>query len=230
MARWSPVCWRPDRASGASAICPGCTLLVRPVFAEPSGAEAEGMPQATPAALAAALLDCLYAGAHVINLNAALVRPSLNAEQALGDALNLAARRSVLVVAAAGNQGAVGGSPITRHPWVLAVAACDEFGRPLPYTNLSGSIGGRGLLAPGRGVVGLDSAGGTATFDGTSAAAPLVSGAAALLLSEFPYASGAAVRHALLSAAGPRRASVVPPMLDAGAAYQTLLNQSRRAA
>ena len=208
------------RGTGAAAICPGCTLLVRPIFTE-SQATLDDQPAATPVDLAAAVRDCIASGAWIVNLSAALVQPSLNDERALQDVLDSAARRGVLIVAAAGNQGAVGGTAITRHPWVIAVAACDERGRPLAYTNLSASIGQRGLLAPGQGVVGLDATGGAASVHGTSAATPLVAGAAALLWSEFPRASAAQVRLALVQSAGSRR-SVVPPLLDAGAAYRAL--------
>lgn len=213
------------RGTGAAALCPGCTLLVRPIFAEAQPV-ADDQPAASPSDLAAALRDCLAAGAWIVNLSAALVQPSLNGERALQEALDAAARRGTLIIAAAGNQGAVGGTAITRHPWVLPVAACDGQGRPLAYTNLSASIGRRGLLSPGQGVTGLDAAGGVGHLHGTSAATPVVAGAAALLWSEFPRASAAQVRLALTQSAGPRR-SVVPPLLNAGAAYRMLANSQK---
>src|SRR5512142_1528404 len=44
------------RSSAAPAICPNCTLLVRPIFTEiPSGSEQ--MPSTTPAELASAIID-----------------------------------------------------------------------------------------------------------------------------------------------------------------------------
>jgi hypothetical protein len=52
---------------------------------------------------------------------------------------------------------------------------------------------------------------------------PFVTGAIALLWSEFPAASAAQIKLAVTQAAMPRRASVVPPLLDAWAAYQVLL-------
>lgn len=159
------------RGSAAPAICPGCTLLLRPIFAE----EANGtgpIPSATPEELAEAIIDSADAGAHVINLSAALVRPSAKGEVKLEEALNYAARRAVIVVVAAGNQGIVGSSAITRHAWVIPVAACDNHGRPVNETNLGSSIGRRGLSAPGENITSLGTSGKSQTFGGTSAAAP----------------------------------------------------------
>ena len=77
------------------------------------------------AGLAAAIIECIDAGARVINLSLALAQPSTNGEQSLEEALNQAVKRGVIVVAAAGNQGTLGSSAITRHPWVIPVVACD---------------------------------------------------------------------------------------------------------
>src|SRR5262249_15856389 len=110
------------RASEAPAICPNCTILVRPIFAE-SANDRGPMPIATPAGLAVAIVCCVNAGAHVINISAALVRPSVPGERALDEALDHAARRGVIAVVAAGNQGALGSTALTRHPWVIPVAA-----------------------------------------------------------------------------------------------------------
>ncbi len=88
------------------------------------------MPSATPKELAAAIIECIDAGARVINMSLALAQPSTKGEQALEEALNQAVRRGVIVVAAAGNQGTLGSSAITRHPWVIPVVACDLQGRP----------------------------------------------------------------------------------------------------
>jgi subtilisin family serine protease len=210
-----------DRSSVAPAICPGCTVLVRPVFAEalPNG---DHVPGTTPKELAAAIIECIEAGAGIINLSLALSRSSSNGEPELKAALDLAARRGVIVVAAAGNQGTVGSSAATRHPWVIPVVACDLEGRPAYRTNLGGSLGRRGLRAPDQGVTSLGSEGQPLTFGGTSVAAPFVTGTVALLWSEFPGATAAEVRAALTQAHTPRRTSIVPPLLDAWGALGTL--------
>lgn len=180
------------------------------------------MPSATPEELAAAIIDCIDAGAHVINLSAALTQPSSKGERSLEEALNYSARRGVIVVAAAGNQGAVGSSAITRHPWVIPVIAYDLRGRPIGFSNLGNSIGRRGLGAPGDGVMSLGADGERHAFGGTSTAAPFVTGAVALLRSEFPSATAAEVKVAVTQPRAVRRVAVVPPLLDAWAAYQVM--------
>jgi subtilisin family serine protease len=209
------------RGSPAPAICPRCALLVRPIFRE-GAAENGALPSATPAELAKAIVECIEAGARVLNLSAAFAQPSSRGERELEEALDYAVRRGIIVVAAAGNQGALGSSVITRHPWVIPVAACDLRGRPLGQTNLGSSVGRRGLLAPGEGVTSLSAEGAPRTLGGTSVAAPFVTGTIALLWSMFPRASAAEVKHAVTSAYGRRRITVVPPLLDAWASYQTM--------
>jgi subtilisin family serine protease len=164
----------------------------------------------------------------VINLSLALAQPSTKGEQALEEALNQAVRRGVIVVAAAGNQGTLGSSAITRHPWVIPVVACNLQGRPMNESNLGSSIGRRGLSAPGDGITSLSAQGQPLTLGGTSVAVPFVTGAIALLWSEFPAASAAQIKLAVTQAYKPRRAAVVPPLLDTAAAYQILLTANVR--
>lgn len=208
------------RETIAPAICPECTLLVRPIFTE-SKSDGGSLPNATPEELAEAITEVVDGGARVINLSAALVQPSGKGEHELQAALDYTARREVIVVAAAGNQGSVGSSFITRHPWVIPIAACDVHGRPLDFTNLGNSIGRRGLSAPGDSITSLKADGTSLTFSGTSAAAPFVTGTVALLFSAFPNATAAEVKHAV-SQAQVRRKTVVPPLLDAWKAYQVM--------
>jgi len=136
------------RSSPAPAICPDCTLRIRHFFAEATS-ESTQIPSATPQELSAAIFDCVKAGVQVINLSAALFQPTRAGERELGDALDYAADRGVIIVAAGGNQGLVGSTVITRHPWVIPVVACDLRGKPLNYSNLGNSISRRGLTAPG---------------------------------------------------------------------------------
>lgn len=206
-----------SRHSTAPAICPGCTLLVRPIFVETAST-----PSATPTELAAAIIDCIDAGAHVINLSLGLARLSSNEENALDEALNHALKRGVIVVAAAGNQATLGSSPITRHSWVISVAACDLQGRPTHESTIGRSIGRRGLSAPGDGVTSLGCQSQPLTLGGSSVAVPFVTGTIALLYSLFPQLSAAWIRFAITHSTKARQATVVPPLLDAAAAFQFL--------
>ena len=215
------------RHSHAPAICPNCTLLIRPIFAETTSGR-EQMPSATPLELAAAIIETIDAGARVLNMSLGLAHPSTQGEQALNEALNHAVRRGVLVVAAAGNQGTLGSSAITRHPWVIPVVACTLAGRPTNESNLGSSLGRRGVRAPGDGITSLGAEGRSLTLGGTSVAVPFVTGTIALLWTEFPTATAAQIKLAISQASASRRASIVPPLLDAEAAYQTLLTANSR--
>jgi subtilisin family serine protease len=195
---------------------------VRPVFAEVVSRDLES-PSAESKELAAAVLECVEAGAHVINLSLALTQPYVPARSVLSQALDHAARHGIIIVAAAGNQGTIGGTVITGHPGVIPVAACDLRGIPLNESNLGHSIGRRGLLAPGARITSLGSGGEPITLGGTSAAAPFVTGAIALAWSLFPALSAAELRLAFMHAHAPRRTTVTPPLLNAWAAYQVLL-------
>jgi subtilisin family serine protease len=210
------------RSSFAPAICPDCTLIVRPIFAETISGH-DRIPGAKPLALAAAIVDCIDHGARIINLSLGLAQPAAMGERALDRAIDYAMRRGVIVVAAAGNQGMVGGSAITRASWLVPVVACDLLGHPISESNIGRSIGMQGLRAPGEGVVSLGSAGPPLTLRGTSVAVPFVTGAIALLWSVFPSATAAEIRFALTQTSAGARASIVPPLLDAEKAYQLLL-------
>jgi subtilisin family serine protease len=213
-----------DRASRAPGICPGCTILVRPIFID-APSDPYGMPRSTAAELAQAMRECMDEGATLLNLSVALHRSDAEGERRLTEMLDVASRRGVVVLAAAGNDGRVGGSTITRHPWVVPVVAFTANGRPLAGTNLGRSVGRNGIGAPGERIVSLTPGGGTVALSGTSAAAPFVTGAAALLWSEFPRASAMSIRLALTRPAT-RRAT--PPLMDAWGTYRRLADRHER--
>ncbi len=209
------------RGSAAPAICPDCTLLVRPIFSESVPVNGS-LPGATPEQLATAIVEVVEAGAQLLNLSVGLGHPSAAGQRALQEALDYAAMRGAITVAAAGNQSSVGSSLITRHRGVIPVVACDLRGRPMNQTNLSRSIGRGGLSAPGDRITSLGADGQPTTLSGTSVAAPFVTGTIALLWSAFDGAPAAEVKRAVLQAPTSRRASLVPPVVDAWAAYQLM--------
>lgn len=208
------------RGGYAPSICPHCTLIVRPIFSE---TPVNGVtPTSSPTELALAIKDCINARARIINISAAPSQISMKKEPLLINALNLATRLGVIVVAAAGNQGGIGATPITSHPWVIPVAACDKKGKPLALTNLGASIGRNGLLAPGYQVRSLGVDNKPAFIGGTSASTPYVTGAIALLWSIFPAASAIQIKAAVMQTYLRHRTSVTPPLLNAWAAYEAL--------
>jgi len=206
------------RGTRAPGICPGCTLLLRPIFREST--HGRHLPEATPEDLAHAIVECVAAGARILNLSASTGEPSTRVDRKLQESLDYAARRGALVVAAAGNQGTLGSSAITRHPWVIPVVAYDSRGRPMSQSNLGSSMGRRGLGAPGEAIESLGATGAPLTLSGTSFAAPFVSGAIALLWSKFPGARAAEMRRAVTGSR--RRSAVAPPLLDAWAAHAAM--------
>jgi subtilisin family serine protease len=217
-----------NRETGAPGICSGCTLLLHPIFAA-SAPRRFDMPAAPAGELASAIMSSVDGGANVLNLSVAASRTSFTQDRRIEAALDFAAAKNVIVVAAAGNEGTLGSTAITRHPWVIPVAGCDMAGRPMDSSNLAHSIATRGLRAPGAGITSLSSEGGLAQHSGTSAAAPYVSATIALLWSLNRGATAANIRCALLSASE-RTRSIVPRLLDAWSAYEALkaLRESNR--
>jgi membrane-anchored mycosin MYCP len=100
----------------------------------------------------------------------------------------------VLIVAAAGNSGD-GADEVTypaRYPGVMAVAAVDAHGAWWDKSQTSVPIS---VAAPGVGVLGSAPIAGNAAGDGTSFAAPYVSGLAALVRSKFPELTAQEVKR-----------------------------------
>jgi subtilisin family serine protease len=216
------------RSAPAPAICPDCTLLVRPIFLEASANEGDLMPRATPEELASAIVQSARADVHVLNLSLATAGHSARGERVLQQALDEAAKRGMLVVAAAGNQRHIGSSPITAHPWVIPVTAYGLTGRPLEFSGSGASIGKRGIGAAGEGVLGPMPDASQAEWAGTSVAAPFVTGTIALLWSQIPRASPGDVRFVVNQRGTRGGRSIVPPLLNAWRAYLSLQEISSR--
>jgi subtilisin family serine protease len=202
--------------SGAPAICPDVTLLVCPLFFD-----ATSRRTAAPDELASAIVRTIEAGARIVNLSLELAPRTSTGHGRLQDALEYAAYRGLIIIAAAGNRGTIDSSVITRHRSVIPVVAYDLQGRPTRFSNLGHSIGRRGVGAPGMGIVSLAASGGLRPFGGTSAATAVVSGAMALLWSAFPEADATDLIIAVTRPTS-RRVSILPPLLHAWEAYKML--------
>jgi subtilisin family serine protease len=131
--------------------------------------------------VAEAVVFAADAGAHVINLSLG----TLDEARIVRDAIHTARERGVLVVVAAGNEADQIQFP-ARYGNTLAVTAVDATGVAADFTNLGSQAD---LAAPGVDLIGpmpTDAGAFWARWSGTSFAAPLVSGAAALVRAADP--------------------------------------------
>jgi len=208
-----------QRGSQAPGLCPDCQFLVKPILCD--AADLEQCPKVTPENLASALKEMIDAGAKIINLSLGLPTTSLQEQPFLQEAFDYALQKGVLIVGAAGNQGRIGRIALFDHPWAIPVAACNLQGELHSKSNSGISVGKSGLRAPGVNVVSTSSSGGYMQMTGTSAAAPFVTGTAALLWSIFPKLTAGELRRAILRP-DIRRKSIIPPLLNAEASWQML--------
>lgn len=138
-------------------------------------------------------------GADVINLS--FTRNTLDWPESWDAAFLHAAENDVVIVAAAGNRGsgtAVVGAPATM-PGVLTVAGLTRSG---VASNSASSQGITiGVSAPAEQLVGATPGGGYSLWSGTSGAAPLVAGVAALVRAAHPELDAAGVINRIVSTA-----------------------------
>ncbi|WP_232531684.1 S8 family peptidase [Microbacterium halophytorum] len=123
-------------------------------------------------------------GADVINLS--WTTNTLGWDESWDDAFLYAFENDVVVVVAAGNRGSGTdsvGAPATI-PGVLAVGGVDEDGKISKDASTQGIT--IGVSGPSEPMLGLASDGTLMSWEGTSAAAPVVSGVAALIRSAHP--------------------------------------------
>src|SRR5581483_2385574 len=140
----------------------------------------------TEADLAEGIGICLAQGARVLSMSLHATQTSALLDQALDDALAAGA----VVVAAAGNAGSDQVAYPASHPGVIAVGAANGTAQLAPFSNHGDRLD---LVAPGVEIVSTVPGAKYAGASGTSAAAPFVSGAAALILDLAPSLTGAQV-------------------------------------
>jgi cyanobactin maturation PatA/PatG family protease len=161
-------------------IAPGCHGVLIPIF---ESAGEDSFHTCSQLDLARALTEAVLAGAHIINISGGQFSPAGAAHPLLADVVSDCARRGVLIVAAAGNEGCECLHVPAALDSVLAVGAMDARGEPLGFSNWGGPYRTQGVLAPGEQILGARPGGGRAWASGTSFATAVVSGVAALLLS-----------------------------------------------
>ncbi|MBA2450658.1 MAG: S8 family serine peptidase [Chloroflexi bacterium] len=178
------------------------------------------------AAVSKGIIFAVENRARIINISSVTSFPS----RLLEEAVRFAERRGVLVVAAAGNSGDLGNEPIypAAYSSVFAVAATNEFDDVPPFSQRQPYVA---VAAPGVGIVGTAWRGaGDGLYiqsSGTSAAAPHVSGLAALLLAIKPDLTPTALRDLIRESADPvgpepRQMTVGAGRINAARAVATL--------
>jgi subtilisin family serine protease/glucose/arabinose dehydrogenase len=161
-------------------------------------------------AIANGILYASRMGAKVANMSFGCEGPSSCFSQTIENAINVAAQRGMLIVAAAGNTGANNNSttsyPCTStSPNVICVAATDQNDRKPAFSNFGSSTVDLG--APGVNILSTVPTGscevcapsGYRLLSGTSMATPHVTGAAALLFARFQNLTTDQVKSLLLN-------------------------------
>jgi subtilisin family serine protease len=152
-----------------------------------------GLPETTTDVLLAAIEWAVNNGAKVLNMS--FVGPR---NKALQELLEAAARKGVVLVAAAGNAGPKAPPAFpAAFPGVIAVTAVDAADKRYQHANRGRYIA---VAAPGVDVLAPVDGGGHELLSGTSFATAYVSGIAALLLERDPSLNAASI--ARLIAAG----------------------------
>ncbi|GAA1727085.1 S8 family serine peptidase [Microbacterium paludicola] len=148
-------------------------------------------------------------GADIINLS--LTTNAQSWDESWDDAFLYAMQHDVVIVAAAGNRGSgtnVVGAPATI-PGVLTVAGVDPEGKPSVEASTQGIT--IGVSAPSEKLLGISADGVLKEWKGTSGAAPIVTGVAALVRSAHPEASAIDVINRIVQTARkPKGVTEVP--------------------
>ncbi|GAA1807724.1 S8 family peptidase [Nesterenkonia flava] len=195
----------PSRSAGVIGVAPEAELLSISLALEDPNPYGPGTEDQIPEAVTWAVDN----GADIINMS--LGSGAQDWPESWDEAFLYAEENDVLVVAAAGNRAAGHfsvGAPATI-PGVLTVAGVDE------DRNISEDSSSQGIAidiaAASEPLVGATPGGGYAGWTGTSGAAPIVAGAAALVMAAHPDLSAAEVKHRLLTSADSAGSSGLDP-------------------
>jgi subtilisin family serine protease len=193
----------PDDAFGVIGVAPQARILsVRVILdeGEPGTATYNADPRYANA-IGRGIFYAVGRGAQVINMSLGSQQPTAYMRAAVAYAL----ARGVVIVASAGNDGTSSGFAPYVYPasftGVIAVAAVTGAGARAAFSEQNAAVV---LSAPGIDVIGAGPDGGYVDAAGTSPAAALVSGVAALIRSRYPGLSPALVEQALITTAARR--------------------------
>jgi cyanobactin maturation PatA/PatG family protease len=169
------------RGGQIRGLAPGCSGLVLPLFFRKTK-DGQSLP-VSQLDLARAISFGIENDVSIINISAGQKSATAEAESHLAQVIQLAAARRVLLVAAAGNDGCACIHLPAAVEFVLSVGALGATGKPLEISNWAEAYRRNGVLAPGENLPVAVPGGDTGAGTGTSFAAAVVSGVAALLLS-----------------------------------------------
>jgi subtilisin family serine protease len=195
-----------DNGEGQAGLCWTCSLMPIKVLDAEGGGDSSS--------LAAGIVWAVDHGARVISM-------SLGGEgttQTLADAVRYAARKGVVLVAAAGNEGTSNQMYPAAYPETLSVAGTTQSDALYSWSNFGSWVQ---LAAPGCNTAPFID-GRYVNFCGTSSATPLVAGLVGLALSARPGATKADVEQALRSTATPLPGAVQYGRVNASAALAAL--------
>ncbi|RPH91761.1 MAG: TIGR03032 family protein [Chroococcales cyanobacterium metabat2.561] len=171
----STICGQPD--SPVEGIAPNATVINIPI--------AYGNDDfINPLNLSRAISTAIEQGVNIIHCAACHPTQSGLAHEFIDKAIRQAQDNNILVIAPGGNdKGECWCIPAVLEN-VLTVGAMKDTGEPFKFSNFGGKYATQGILAPGENILGSQ----PGTDDpirkkGTSCAAPIVTGTAALLMS-----------------------------------------------
>lgn len=175
---------RPRGGTGFVGLAPEATVI--PIR------QNDGRRGGKDSTMAAGIDHAIAEGAQVINISQDTTRP-LADDSPLGRAVARAIAGDVVVVAAAGNDG-MDGRRRSTYPaafdGVLAVAASDRNNERAPFSQAGEFVG---IAAPGVDIVSTVPGDGQCTDNGTSFAAPYVTGVVALMRAKYPHWTSAQI-------------------------------------
>jgi type VII secretion-associated serine protease mycosin len=195
----SIIAAKPAPGVGFRGIAPDAAIL--PVRITDRELSDDGQPTPVdPNAIAAGIRFAADQGAAVINLSLS----GYGDYTPIRDAVSYAQQRDALLVAAVGNRADLG--PVPSFPAsydnVLGVGSIDIAGAKAQGSQVGPYVD---LVAPGEDVVAASRVAGHQYWQGTSFAAPFVSGVAALVRSAWPDLTAQQVADRIMATADPAR-------------------------
>lgn len=173
-----------NNAIGISGIAPNCKLMTVRAFDATGNAEEDDVALAIAyAALNKARVICMSFGDAVYS-------PMTKA------AIDFAHSMNCILIASSGNDGKTDKRYPAGYEHVIAVGATNTFNTRAPFSSYGSRLS---MVAPGTGIMTTARRGGYRSFQGTSAAAPMVAGTAALLLGVNPSANTDDITGMILS-------------------------------